>query len=203
MKPGEPFVEQQQARLGGKRAGELQPFAVDIGEVGRRPPVVPGKADAIEQRVDPNLGLGGGQMRLLERQPRLDVLAAIHAVEHADELEGPRQAKPRDPVRGKAGDVPAHQADGAGIGTQHARHQIERRRLAGPVGAEQAHDLALPDRKAEVVDRDQPAERAPQAADFEYRCSAFPAHAATRCVVLPPGVAASFSNNPATPRGSM
>ena len=57
--------------FGGERAGELQPLAVDIGEVGRRPPVVPGKADAVEQRVDPSLGLGGGQMRLLERQPGL------------------------------------------------------------------------------------------------------------------------------------
>jgi hypothetical protein len=75
--------------------------------------------------------------------------------------------------------------------------------LPDPVGAEQAHDFTLPDRKAEVVDRDQPAERAPQAVDFEHQRSALPAHAATRCLVLPPGVAASFSNNPATPRGSM
>ena len=59
------------------------------------------------------------------------------------------------------------------------------------------------DRKAEVVDRDQPAERAPQAADFEHRRCGVPAHAATRRVALPPGVAASFSNSPATPRGSM
>ena len=39
------------------------------------------------------------------------------------------------------------------------------------------------------------------AADFENPRSGVLAHAATRCVVLPPG-AASFSNNPATPRGS-
>ena len=126
----EPFVQQQQARFRRERAREFQPLAVDIGEVGGGPQVLSAKADALEQHVDARLCLGGGQMRLLECEPRLDVLAAVHAVEHADELEGARQSEPRDLVGGEARDVPAHEADGAGIGTQHAGHQVERRRLA-------------------------------------------------------------------------
>ena len=55
------------------------------------------------------------------------------------------------------------QADAAGIGAQHARHQVERRSLARAVGPEQTHDLTMSDFKAEIVDSDQPAEGAPQA----------------------------------------
>ena len=53
--------------------------------------------------------------------------------------------------------------DAAGIRTQHAGDQIERRGLAGAVGTEQADDLAALHREVDVIDRDQPAEGAGQA----------------------------------------
>ena len=203
IEPREPFVQQQQARFRRERTREFEPLAVDIGEVGRRPPVLSANADAFEQQVDPRLCIGGRYMWLLEREPRPDVLAAVHAVEHADELERPRQSEARDLVRSKTRNVPAHQADGAGIGTQHARHQVERRRLARAVGPEQAHDLALSDVKAEIVDGDQAAEGAPQACDLKNGRVGLSAHAATRLAASPRHLAGSFSNRPATPRGSM
>ena len=52
--------------------------------------------------------------------------------------------------------------DAAGIRTQHARNQIERRGLAGAVGTEQADDLAGLHREVDGIDRDQPAEGAGQ-----------------------------------------
>ena len=86
----------------------------------------------------------------MKRQSRLDVVGAIHAVEHAHELEGAREAEAGDLVRRHPGDVAPVEADDAGIRRQRAGDQIQRGGLAGAVGAEQADDLAGVDRQIDA-----------------------------------------------------
>src|SRR6184192_2423667 len=50
-----------------------------------------------------------------------------------------------------------------------AGNQIEQRRFAGAVGADQAHDLAAADRNGDVAVRDQATETLPDAAGFQQR----------------------------------
>ena len=77
--------------------------------------------------------LGDGQRR--ERRP-----AAGH--EH--------DAPGRDLVGGGVGDVAAVEDDRALVGRDQAGDRLEQRRLAGAVGAEQRHDLALVDLEVDV-----------------------------------------------------
>ena len=71
IEPGEPFVEQQQPRLQRQRARELEPLAVDIGEVGRRPLVLSAKTDALQQQVDPRLRLAADRCGFWKARPAL------------------------------------------------------------------------------------------------------------------------------------
>ena len=50
------------------------------------------------------------------------------------------------------GNVLAHKLDGAGLGAQQARDGLERCGLAGTVGTNQGHDLALVNVKGDVLD---------------------------------------------------
>src|SRR5581483_6081061 len=58
-------------------------------------------------------------------------------------------------------------ADGAGVGDLEARDQVEGRRLARPVGADNPEDLALPEGEAHPVDGGDPAEALGQPLDLE------------------------------------
>src|SRR5690349_4101570 len=57
--------------------------------------------------------------------------------------------------------------DRAGIGAVIAGNEMEARRLAGAVGADERHGLALGDRKAQILHRAQAAEALAQIADDE------------------------------------
>ena len=56
-------------------------------------------------------------------------------------------------VRGLAGDVLARVVDGARLDRQQAADALQRRRLAGAVGADEAHELALADVEVDALDR--------------------------------------------------
>src|SRR5215204_5087440 len=70
-----------------------------------------------------------------------DVLERVQVREEPDVLEGPRDAHRGKPVRRKAGDVPALEGDAPGVGADHAGDQVEQRRLAGAVRANDRHHL--------------------------------------------------------------
>ena len=77
--------------------------------------------------------------------------------------KGRAEQSEADAVRGQllgrpARDALAAQKDFAAVRRQHARDQVEHRRLAGAVGSHDRHDLARRNLEAHAVDRDQPTE---------------------------------------------
>ncbi|MEZ5208836.1 MAG: hypothetical protein R2690_18110 [Acidimicrobiales bacterium] len=82
----------------------------------------------------------GDAQVLGDAQRREHALAAGH---HGDAELG-------DLVRRGVGDVTALEDDGAGVGLDHAGDGLQQGRLAGAVGAEQRHDLALVDLDVDV-----------------------------------------------------
>src|SRR5439155_22887508 len=67
------------------------------------------------------------------------------------------------------GDILAVEPDRALRRRQHAGDEIEQRRLAGAVGADQTDDLAAADRDRDVAVGDEAAEPLPDATSFEER----------------------------------
>ena len=68
--------------------------------------------------------------------------------EQRDDLVGARQAEVHAPMRRQPGDVLLEQEDLAAIAAQIPGHQVEQRRLAGAVRADDQPPLALLDRRA-------------------------------------------------------
>ena len=73
--------------------------------------------------------------------------------EHAAALGHHREALAHELERGRAGDALAVVADRAGLDRLQAADALERRRLAGAVRADQAHELALADVEVDALDR--------------------------------------------------
>jgi hypothetical protein len=82
--------------------------------------------------------------------------ARLHEQRHVLERLG--EAERRDLVRPHAGDLYVLQADGSGVGFLQSDDGIEQRRLARPVGPDEAEDLALRHVEADVAERLQAAE---------------------------------------------
>ena len=101
---------------------------------------------------------------LAEQRADADVLEHAEIAERAGDLEGAGDAELGDAVGRHAGDALVLEPDLAGGRRQVAGDQVEHRRLAGAVGADDAGDRAGRDRERDVADRRQPAEVLRQAA---------------------------------------
>src|SRR5439155_17690252 len=101
--------------------------------------------------------------------PRHDehVLPHRHLAEDARDLERPGQAALGDPVRRPAGDGLALEYDVAPVRIEHACDEIEERRLARAIGANQAGNLACLDPEGRAVHGRDAAERLPHPLDAE------------------------------------
>ena len=86
-----------------------------------------------------------------------------------DQLEGARDAFLADPVTRQAGDVLAPERDRAGIGFEESGDQVQRGRLAGAVGADEADDLAFFYVKPHITDGHQSAEGLVEPFDLQDR----------------------------------
>src|SRR5207237_1409473 len=75
----------------------------------------------------------------------------------------------RDLVRVEADDAAPVEHDVARVRPEDARDQVEERRLAGPVRADHADDLALANLQVELADHAQAAERLAHAVQLEQR----------------------------------
>ena len=144
------LVEQQEPRAGGQRAGKLQPLAAGDGEIGAPLVELARHADGGRHRL--GLALGRAAVGGMEIGADHDVLAHADLGEGLRDLERAHHARGADPVRRQAGDVLALEGDPAGIGRVEARDGGKQRRLARPVGPDQAHDLALPHVERGLVD---------------------------------------------------
>src|SRR5205823_3007205 len=82
-----------------------------------------------------------------------DVVQCRELVEEVDELETPGDA-PRDLlVDAGAGDIGLLESDGARVRLEEAADDIDERRLAGAVGADERQHLALANGEVDVVHR--------------------------------------------------
>ena len=165
------LVEEQQARVAGERAGDLQPPLVAIGQIAGVAVRMLLDADEPQQlhRLvgDPGLLLslapgfeqGVPDFRVHSRMlADPDVVEGRHVGEEPDLLKGPSDAQLGDPVRLEAGDVLALENHLAGRRLVDAGDRVEQRGFAGSVRPDQREDLALSDLKADLVDGGQPAE---------------------------------------------
>ena len=173
--PGRRLVEQEDARLRRRRASDLEPAAVRVREaVGRLVPAVAHQPLAEEGELLlgelVRLALLAAspretEHRLDERRARAavrrghDVLLDAHVQEQPERLERARDAAVRDLVRREPDDALAVEQDVAGVGLVDAGDEVEERRLAGAVRADDAHDLALVHLQVQIVDALEPAER--------------------------------------------
>ena len=174
------LVEDEQHRVGGEGACDLERALGAERQAARQLVGAPGEADPGElahrlgealplfAAVEPEAGrqqAGAGTAVGAEG----DVVEQAHLRPELDVLEGARQAEPGEPPLREGRDVAAEKLDPARRHRQGSRQQVEQGRLARPVRADQADDLAGADLEADVVDGDQPAEALDRAAHGEDR----------------------------------
>jgi hypothetical protein len=116
IETGEPFVEQQNLRIGRKRARQLDALLVDIGQRRHR-------ANCRRSADRPAAAGVGIIVELLAPAPGVtehaaggDVLEHGHRRQHAHQLEGAGHAFAGDPAGADAGDLIAVEPDLAALG---------------------------------------------------------------------------------------
>jgi hypothetical protein len=148
------LVEQQQPRAHHQGARQFHTLLHAIRKAADRP-----VADRAEVEEIDDLGIDPrGQRRLLAPRraeprrcreavgaqfgvrPELDVLEHRHALEQRDVLEGAGDAAARAAVGGQGEQVVAGEPHRAGRGPVETRDDVEQRRLAGAVGADDGGD---------------------------------------------------------------
>src|SRR6185437_5773970 len=181
-KTGERLVEQQEARLLRQRHGDLDAPALAIGGFGQWALGDPVKADPLKRRA------GLGEQRLLppeqedrvpaqrrEAQQRQDDVAQQRlAREQGDDLISAREAAMRAAAARQAGDVFAEEPDAAAIRPELAGDEVEQRRLARAVGADDQAALARRDIEVHIGGDTQAAEGFDQVAQLERAHPALP-----------------------------
>src|SRR6266581_985889 len=161
---GRRLVEQDQVRIGHEGPRELQELLLPVGEA---PAVLGAQGREVDER-DELLGpLARDPVGHPERGHREHVFENRHLPEDARDLERPRDALAEDLVGLEAGEVLSVVDHLAAVGLEEARQEVERRRLARAVGADEAGDLAAGDGEAAAVDRPDPAEGLLQIAGLE------------------------------------
>ncbi|ORE91538.1 membrane associated protein [Stappia sp. 22II-S9-Z10] len=176
------FVEEDDLGVHHHRAAELQELLLAAGEVFRPLVREVGEGEEVEhlvrllaQRLFVGGDAAGAKPGVDEVFPRLrgrhhhQILAHRQRVELLGELKGAQQAAPEELVRGEAGDVLAVQPHGAGGRRIEPGDDVEERRLAGAVGADQPGDGAAPDRQRHVTHGVDAAEPLRQAGDGDHR----------------------------------
>ena len=176
-KAGERLVQQQHARRGGERHAHVEQALAAIGQHAGL-----GLFDAGEAEIaDGGVGLGIDRVdrqRIGDgieaaRMPRLhgeaDVFADAERRKQVGDLERAADAGARDLLRRMPGDRLAQQRYRAFVRRIHARQQIERRGLAGAVGADQRMQRAVGDGDVDALHRLDAAEALDDVAGGQHR----------------------------------
>ena len=155
------LVHEEKLRTCGKRTREHQELAIEHWEGARRRIVLAGEAHGRKRFIRVGFGLlagrEAGEAPVVTPEIGGDphIVAQAQGVETGVELEGARDAGVADGLRRQARDVTpreGHRPAGRGV---EAGDDVEQRRLAGPIGAANAQDLALGHLEGEIVDRRQ------------------------------------------------
>src|SRR5581483_1883962 len=176
------LVQREQPRLGGERTGNFQPALIAVRQAPRAVVGAGADADVIEQRqgARQNLALLGERARVAQHRaehagPRAHVAADHHILERRevgeepDVLKGARDAGGGNFMRRQRRDIALGEAKAAAVGCVDTGEQVEKRRLACPVRADQAIDVARGDGEGDVLQRLQSAEALRCACDLEER----------------------------------
>ncbi len=144
-----------------RRHRQLEQLAPAAGEAPRGHRRVLGHLDEGQQ-------LGGRPARpLAPQRGGGHVLGRGQVEERPRGLERAPEAEPRDPVSGQGADPVLAEADGPRGGPEQPADQVEQRCLAGPVGPDERHDLALGDREAHAREDAEAAEAPGDVRAFE------------------------------------
>src|SRR5204863_2146801 len=195
------LVEEQEPRLGGERAGDLEPPAVGVGEGPRGP----GRAgeEAVSEEREQLARARLGAPALLERAARAQqnardsgpgpavqadqhVFQDRHLIEEPLVLERAGDAERRDAVGSEADELPPAvvEPDPAGRRRAEARDQVEEGRLPRAVGADEADDVALIDPERQILHGPEAAEVLRQAFGLEERHPPGPSRAPSYFTVI-------------------
>ena len=161
----EHLVQQQQFRLGRECAGDFESALFGRHQIAGEHVGARAKPAELQHLMRLAAGIahhGGADQRADD-----DVVDHSHGLKTLHDLEGAADPALAAFGRRQRGDVITVEDDRALRGRQHARDQVEQRRLAGAVRADEADDFATPDRDRDVAVRNQAAEALPDAAGFE------------------------------------
>src|SRR3954447_4465720 len=148
--PGHRLVEHDDLGVAHQRPGHLQQLALTAGEDAGEVVLLGVELEPPEQVHRP-LGVllllgtpGAGHQGAQEALPALSPGAEPPVLQHGEpgqrlgELEGPDDAEPGHLVRREFAQIAALERPGPGVGLVEPGEQVEQRRLAGTVGADQA-----------------------------------------------------------------
>ncbi len=172
---GRRLVEQDHRRVAGDRHADLERPLLGVGEHARRRIAARGHPDLLERALGALAHVGEPAHAAPERvaiaeRPQhaaADVLVHRKTREDVRDLEAARQSAPIDPVRRAPGDLLAPQADRARRRRELPAHQVEERRLAGAVRADDGVPLALRDTERDAADDRRRAEALAHVAQLE------------------------------------
>ena len=146
------LVQEQHSGIGHEQRRELEQLALTEGEVPGGLARKPRDTDELEQLDRASaLRARAGAADEAAHPALLALRRDEHVLEHgqpgedARELEGPPDTELEDARRSRVRDRRAAEADLAGVGSLVAGDDVEERRLAGPVRADQAGDRTLLD----------------------------------------------------------
>ena len=165
IESGHDLVEQQQLGLRRQSPRHLQPSLIDRREIARR-----GLFASAEPHEFDRLAclVAGSRERLVVQEcTGHDVRQHGHTAERLGDLERSRHSARADLVGAQPGDLPPECHHRPGVRPLEPGDQVEARRLAGAVRAQQRHGLVLGDREAHILHRAQPAETLAEVFDDE------------------------------------
>src|SRR5499427_8742424 len=173
---GHGLVGDQELRLGGHGARELELAHLHLREVARQLRRLVRERDELQQLRAACVERGG---RERAPRPRVDGVKQRHPQvvgdrqrrERPRELEAARHAAARALVGEQAVHRLAVETHRAGFVRERAADAVDQRRLARAVGTDQADALTLGDGEVDAVERDEAAEALAQTRDFEQRRS--------------------------------
>jgi hypothetical protein len=164
------LVEQDEARLAGKRPRDLQEPSLAEGKRAHLGLRRAAQTDEIDQLLRPLALCLFFTVRVFCKQPvrsNQHVVDDGHSLERAVVLEGAQDAAGGDAVRRQAEDRLAGEAHLAAGGGIRAGDEVEGGALAGAVRPDHAEDLAFAHLEVEAVHGEQTAEALGQVADFK------------------------------------
>src|SRR5581483_3896758 len=152
--PGSDLVEQEHPGIGGERAGELEPLAVQEAD-GVGGPVRDVRHAAELEHLDRlRVGVAAAAAAAGARSDE-HVLEDRHPAERLRDLVCARDPEPAARSRRVARDVVAAERDRAAVRPLRAREHAQQRRLPRAVRADDAHGLVGPYREVDAVQHDE------------------------------------------------